>query len=183
MSLRHVLLLGLCLLLAQGCVNRIELDETNPASADVGGRWILDVGASDPTPDFRRNRVGQVNARTSAGAQRQALRIALGSGLAFIVQDFQILSANELNIELNADSMGVQHLPGVYRDVSWGEKQRGLWLVYAGWEGNDLVIFSDAEDLKVVERMQRIGNRLRVEVQLEADGREETLVRVFRRPT
>ncbi len=38
-------------------------------------------------------------------------RIGLGSGLAFVVQGFQVIDANQIVIEQSRDSMGVKHLP------------------------------------------------------------------------
>ncbi len=128
-------------LLVAGCTN-IELDETNPANPRLSGTWVLDVDHSDVAPHLRdglseRNR----SSRPSVIRQRE-IRGAVGSGLAFIVHDFQVLTAQRLEMELNHDSMGIRYHPGVYRDVSWGERERGLWEVYAGWELGELVIIS-----------------------------------------
>lgn len=172
--------LALLILLTAGC-GGIQLDKTNPPGNALSGVWELDAAASDPAPDFRRNRVVGDIRPNRGSARRQAMRIALGSGLAFVVQDFEVLRAEELVIELNRDSMGIQHTPGVYRDVSWGERQRGLWEVNAGWEENTLVILSSADGLRVMERMQQQGDVLRIEVQVKADGEERSLVRVFNR--
>ena len=84
-------------------------------------------------------------------------RISRGSGLVFIAQDFQVLKAKRLKIEQGSDFMGVQHWPGVYRDVTWGQRERGLWRVYAGWERNDLLIQSKTKDMGVLERYQLIN--------------------------
>ncbi|MEM7080926.1 MAG: hypothetical protein AAF513_20090, partial [Pseudomonadota bacterium] len=112
--------------------------------------------------------------------RRLSRRDIAGSGLEFVAHDFQVLTADKLTIEQNRDSMGIRYEPGVYRDVSWGERQRGLWEVYAGWELDDLVIISAAPDLKVTERLVRLSaRRLRVDVAIRADGEDFQLQRFF----
>ena len=115
------------------------------------------------------------------GKQRTEILGAAGSGFAFIVHDYQVLSADKLTIEQNHDSMGIAHEPGVYRDVSWGERQRGLWEVYAGWEDRHLLIISKAPDMLVTERYMVKGNRLDVAVKIQADDAERVLRRVYNR--
>ena len=110
------------------------------------------------------------------------MRIGDGSGFAFIAQDFQVLRADKLHIEQNPDSMGIRYNPGVYRDITWGERQRGLWEVNAGWEEDNLVIVSEANDLKVVERFRHADSgKLVIQVFIEADGEEMEFNRTFNR--
>jgi hypothetical protein len=93
-----------------------------------------------------------------------------------------VLKAKRLKIEQGSDSMGVQHWPGVYRDVTWGQRERGLWKVYAGWELNDLLIQSTSKDMRVLERYrQETKDQLRVQISINADGETIELQRVFRR--
>lgn len=179
----HWLMLVVCLLavVALTACSRIELAETNPADVRLSGTWILDESASDPTPNLRD---GLRNRRQGRGPQeirQREIRGALGSGLSFIVHDFQVLSAQRLRIELNHDSMGIDYEPGVYRDVSWGLRERNLWEVYAGWEMDELVIISTANEMRVVERLKRRGDELRVSIDIKADDESRKLVRVFQR--
>ena len=75
--------------------------------------------------------------------------------------------------------MGVQHWPGVYRDVTWGQRDRGLW-GHAGWEHNDLLIQSKSKDMGVLERYQLLGNdQLNIQITVNADGETIDLRRVF----
>ena len=145
------LALSLVLLLA-GC-GGIQLDEVNPQGVDLTGTWVLDKSASDATPDFKEGLRDRRQRRRNdqVAERRRDVLAAAGSGFAFITHDFQVLTAETLTIEQNNDSMGIAHAPGVYRDISWGERQRGLWEVYAGWEVTDLVIISKAPDLSVQE--------------------------------
>ena len=178
--MRVVVLLAILL---GGC-SSIELDEQNPGDHGLDGEWVLATELSDATPNLQHG-LG-AKRRRSANSQREMqvdeILGAAGSGLAFIVHDFQVLSAERMTVELNHDSMGVRYQPGIYRDVSWGERRRGLWQVYAGWEDRDLVIISEAKDLYVVERTTLERGNLVVRVTVKADRGERLFTRVFRRP-
>lgn len=163
------------------CSSTPTLSGVNPPGLDLSGSWVIDFSESGTVADLGAPRI----AGTSPGRgmnRRQALRIAKGSDLEFISVDFQVLKADKLDIELSKDSMGIRYSPGVYRDISWGERQRGLWEVNAGWEERDLVIISKAGSLRVVETLRRPSpNRLTVQVNIEIDGGEKQIVRVYNR--
>jgi len=175
-------------LILAGC-GGIQLAEENPADVDLSGTWHLDARASDRVPDLR-NHLSKKVQRQARRASRQGIPPdfvrGAGSGLSFIRHDFQVLSANKVDIEQNRDSMGVRHYPGVYRDISWGERQRGLWEVRAGWEDKQLVVMSKANDLHVVERYslqnnKTAGDRLEVLVVVTADDEDFEFRRIFDR--
>lgn len=166
-----------------GC-STIELDEVNPTGVDLSGVWVLDAANSDLTPDFKEGLGGRQRQRRpndQIAGQRRDILGATGSDFAFISHDFEVLGAQQLVIEQNHDSMGIAHEPGVYRDVSWGERQRGLWEIYAGWEENDLLILSKAKSMSVQERYRLSSRRLTVEITIQADSAERTLRRVYTR--
>lgn len=177
--------IGLILIACLTSCTGIELAEENPLNLKLSGTWVLDVEASDASPDLkhglRERRTRQRASRDQRDMQQHEIRGALGSGLAFIVHDFQVLNADEIEIELNHDSMGIRYEPGVYRDVSWGKRERPLWEVHAGWEEDQLVIISTADRMQVIERHQRRGDELWVNVVITADREERTLQRVFKR--
>ena len=154
------------------------LESDNPAGKNLTGEWLLNATASDVIPE-RHQFGGMPKRKRRLSSGRRAM--PLGSGLAFVAQDFQVLRAERMVIELNDDSMGFHYYPGVYRDVSWGERQRGLWEVRAGWLDGDLLIESKANDLFVVERFSLSGNQLSVTVAIEADGETREYVRVYGR--
>lgn len=175
-----VLLLGLVLL--GGCAG-VELAPQPTSKVEFSGIWLIDFSGSDSVPDLRHRTGGKTSRRRVRGAvNREALKLFNGSGLAFVVHDFQVLKADKLDIEQGRDSMGVQYSPGVYRDISWGERQRGLWEVQAGWQENDLLVISQAKDLRVVEQFSRPSeNRLIVTVNITADDEDMVFVRRFYR--
>ncbi|MEM9622063.1 MAG: hypothetical protein AAF993_10470 [Pseudomonadota bacterium] len=180
--LRAKLALIVALLLGVSGCSSIELEEVNPIGVDLSGAWQLDMGASDEVPDLRNHRSKSDQRRVQRAGRRGIpadFVLGGGSGLSFIRQDFQVLSAKRLEIEQNRDSMGVRHRPGVYRDISWGERQRGLWEVRAGWEGRELVVISEASDLRVFERYARDDDRLEVNITVTADDEDFEFLRVF----
>ena len=175
--------IGLLALILGGC-SGIDLSPINPSGIDFSGEWVIDFGDSDEVPDLRNHRPQQSRRSVNPSVRREAMRIGDGSGFAFIAQDFQVLRADKLQIEQGRGSMGIRYSPGVYRDVTWGERQRGLWEVNAGWEEDNLVIVSEANDLKVVERfLQADSGQLVVQVSIEADGEEMAFNRTFNRRT
>ncbi len=155
--------------------------ESKPARpTNLSGTWQLDTAASDSADGLKGRPSRRLERNETVRDEIQ--RISRGSGLEFIAQDFQVLKAKRLKIEQGSDSMGVQHWPGVYRDVTWGERERGLWRVYAGWERNDLLIQSTTRDMRVLERYQLINNtQLRVQITVRADGQTKELQRLYRR--
>ena len=163
----------------------IELAEENPLNLELTGIWVLNIDASDATPNLKHGlqerKARRRASRDQHDMQQHEIRGALGSELAFIVHDFQVLNADEIEIELNHDSMGIRYEPGVYRDVSWGKRERPLWEVYSGWEEDQLVIISTADRMRVVERHERRGNELWVSIAITADREERLLQRVFTR--
>ncbi|MEM7098165.1 MAG: hypothetical protein AAF541_07895 [Pseudomonadota bacterium] len=175
--MRRLATLVLSLSLLTGC-SGIELDESNPAGADPSGVWILDFAESDQVPDLRNHRARE---RRRVPDLADLRRRPAGADLPFVVHDFQVLSADKITIELNHDSMGVQYEPGVYRDVSWGKRERGLWSVYAGWDAGDLRILSETNDIDVDERFILRGDTLTVVVGIVADNDEFSYRRVFNR--
>ena len=163
-----------------GCSN-LQLTSKPSTAVALSGVWLVDTTASDDiasamSPDERL--LGKSRSSTRAEIDR----IRRGSGLAIVADGFQVLEASRMEIEVGDDSMGVQHRPGVYRDVSWGIKDRGIWQVQAGWEEDVLVIVSKTNGIQVWERYQLLGNnRLMVMVDIQADGNKRSILRAFKR--
>lgn len=151
-------------LLLLGACTGIQLDPVPPADFDLSGRWLLVEEVSDTGPSYRRLR-------------------AQGSIMAFIAQDFPVLRAEEMRIEQNVDSMGIDYTPGGYRDVSWGTRKLALWEVRTGWNEGRLVILSEASDARAQEilTLSAGGERLVVDLRIDARGDDIAVTRVFRR--
>jgi hypothetical protein len=161
-----------------GCTG-IELDERPPTPVALSGEWLLDP-VSSGSPDLSDPKLAEE--RLDRRSRSRDRRIMLGSGLAFIAHDFQVLGADKMMIEQSRDSLGIRYFPGVYRDVSWGERERGLWEVYAGWEDVTMVVISNAPDMRVVERFDLVSpTTLKITVSITADGDDHEIVRVFDR--
>lgn len=162
-----------------GCQG-LDLAQTPLKSIQLSGIWVVDAGASDDLRAFTRP--PSERRRPKLSVREEIRRIGLGSGLAFVVQDFQIIDANQIVIEQGRNSMGVKHIPGTYRDVTWGDRERDIWRIQAGWQETDLVIFSTAKGLRVLERYQLVNqNRLRLDLDVQADGVNRKLTRFFDR--
>lgn len=164
-----------------GC-SGLQLDLAPSRTVALSGAWVVDAAASDNVGSALRPDAKRGDAGKRLSTQAEIRRIRLGSGLAFVAQDIQVLQAQRMEIELAEDSMGVQHFPGVYRDVSWGIKERGIWQVHAGWQEDVLVIASQTKGIDVLERYQLLDpNRLVISVDIRADGNQRLVNLAFRR--
>ena len=178
------------LLLLAGC-NNLKLEDRNLTGEDLSGLWVIDFAESDLMPDRRgaledqKKRPRPNRANGPDGPQRgipDLSDIGRGSDLDFVSHDFQVLRADKMTIEQNRDSMGIRYTPGVYRDISWGERQRGLWEVYAGWDEQDLVVVSKTRNLRVEERFLDVSpTKLIVNVNIKTKEDRFTFRRVFNR--
>lgn len=169
---RLMLILLVCV---GGC--KTPLDVNPPPGFELGGIWDLAVFESDAAPDSKEIR-DQEDRDVVAGIQRN-----VKASSAFVEHDFPVISAVQMVIEQNDDSMGIEYSNGQYRDVSWGERDRDFWLVRSGWKEGNLVIESQRDLIKGVETMslQRGGRRLRVDVFVQTGGRDVRVTRVFDR--
>lgn len=171
----------------------LNLDSTPPAGYNLSGTWLINTQLSDPPPAPGRN--GDSGAARDGG-RRGAGPNGGGGGqprlpdrssrltFAFLIQDFPVLAAQRLKIEQNRDSMGIDFDRGSYRDVSWGERERGIWDVTAGWdEAGVLTILSESTDARALERLQLSENerQLSVEFDYQVDGDSRRYRRVFDR--
>jgi hypothetical protein len=148
--------LALLLLLAACSINPLE--SAPPAGFDLSGNWLLEGDLSD----VERSR-----------------ETSLRSG--FVTQDYPLLVARKLSIEQDVRSMGIEFEHGSYRDVTWGERKRGIWWVRAGWHEGDLHIYSDASDTSAVEvyRLLDDGQRLLIDIEVQAGSGTQRFNRVF----
>jgi hypothetical protein len=134
-----------------------------PATFDLSGNWQLVPSQSDVPPTLLQLR-------------------ARGGFLHLVTSDFCTLEARALRIEQDARSMGIACDAGTWRDVSWGERRRGLWVVQAGWLQDALVILSKAEDANASETFRLDGNRvLTILIELEAGGERIAITRTYTR--
>ena len=153
------------------------LNTNIPAGFDLAGNWVVDELASDPPPDLKAIRL-----REDRKAVRDRRPKAQGSA-AFVVQDFPVLAATSLHIEQSGDSMGIRYGETIYRDISWGERERDFWTVQTGWEEGALAVRSKRGGVSGRETftLEDGGKRLRVNVEVRTDGENIDSVRVFHR--
>ena len=158
----------------------LDLDERKPEKVDFSGHWELNLPLSErviENPRSRNDVFDSDQIKTEGMARADLL-----DPFVFVSHDFHVINAQSLTIELDPISAGLDYQPGTYRDVTFGERRRGLWDIYAGWDGDDLVILSRANKLKVMERISLISpNRLRIIIGIEAEKKNRDFVKVFDR--
>ena len=163
-----------------GCSN-LDLASQPTTATPLSGVWLVDNAASDDVGSAMRPDKRLLGSRRLS-TRAEIERLRRGSGLALVANEFQVLEADRIEIELGGDSMGVQHRPGVYRDVSWGVRARGIWQVQAGWQEDVLVVASKTNGISVTERYALVNrNRLLVALEIQADGNKRSILRAFKR--
>ena len=149
--------IALAVLLVAGC-GSVPLEPAAPAGFDLNGHWLLE---------------SEIDLYGQAGR-------GLDSG--FLGQDFPLLVSREMRIEQDARSMGIEYARGSYRDVTWGERHRGVWHVRAGWHDGSLYIYSRASDISATEIWTLSESGRQLEIRIEVRGaRDQNFHRVFRR--
>jgi hypothetical protein len=127
---------------------------------------MIDVARSTPPPATRaerdRPRRGDMAAR-------------------FLAQDFPVVFAERMRIEQNRDSMGIDFGDGIYRDVTWGDRDRPPWRIRAGWLEGVLQIHSETHDASAHETLALSGDGevLSIEVEVNNFGQRQFFTRVF----
>ena len=140
-----------------GC-GTVPLEESAPDRFDLTGHWVLAEGQKPMSTN-----------RSSSGME---------SG--FMTQDFPLLATTEMHIEQDDTSMGIDYSRGTYRDVTWGERRRGVWKVRAGWHEGILHIYSDAPDISAAEIWRLSQDRQRLDISISVRGaRNREFERVF----
>lgn len=165
---RPLALLGgsLLILALLGACKSAPLAKAPPNQFDLSGRWVLLADLSDLPPRGRRLSDTPIPPQVESRQQRVQRGRQDRGGLAFVAHDFPVMAARRMTIEQNQDSMGIDYDRGRYRDVSWGERERGLWTVVTGWnEMGDLVSRWRASDATAQETYQ-----------LSTDGRQLTVL-------
>lgn len=156
--LRRALVVLLGALVVAGC-GQVPLEDSAPEQFDLSGHWVQ--------ADEQRESAG---------------RSARGMESGFMAQDFPLLVAREMRIEQDARSMGIEYARGSYRDITWGERRRGVWEVRAGWNEGALHIYSTASDISAAEIWQLSADGQRLDISISVRGhRDRKFHRVFRR--
>ena len=156
----------------------LDLNAKKPENIDFSGSWELNAFLSGEHLEKSRSQSPRQN--SDLIRTEDIKRTDLSDPFVFVSHDFHIVDAQLLTIELDTLSVGLHYQPGTYRDVTFGQRRRGLWDIQAGWDDMELVILSRANNLKVIERITLVSpKRLRVTVNIEAEKKNRYFVKVF----
>jgi hypothetical protein len=170
-------LVALLLLIASACSH---LATTAPNETDLSGTWMLDARRSDSPPPMghRRSEADDDGGRPSAGGGQSPARYGGPTPLLTMV------TATEMTIDQDAQSMGVAYPNEPYRDIKWGEQKRGLFVIDAGWEAQRLIIVTKSQPMTVREvySLSDAGDTLTLVIDLSSKRMgDRHLTRVFTR--
>ena len=150
--------------------------ETN---VDLRGYWEIERVSSDDVRKLMEKE--RDNSDRGTNLRKEVQRLLRGSGIALVRQEFGVLSADSMSIEADQFSFGFDYEPGIYRDVSLGRKEKGIWKVYSGWDSDVFTVESTSSDIRVVERYSiEVDEKLIVDFMVRADGNNVELKRVFK---
>ncbi len=180
-SIVAVVLLGLL----AGCSS---LAETAPANIDFSGTWELDLQRSDAPVDASDQHSGDADAAPRIVTTQTRGALATESNpnayLAGPAPRLPMLTATQMIIEQDPTSMGIEYPKQPYRDVKWGRREQGLFIIEAGWDEGHLVVETRSAPLRVKETysLSDGGATLILQVDLQGRGVDSAhIVRVFRR--
>ena len=188
-------LVALALLSVGGC-SAIDLDQQPPQGFDLSGTWQLNSVLSDPPSSAgvaRRPAGGNAGARPPnqgqgrrqgrgrATKQRGQAGGPAGSNRRGGGPRLPILKHTRVAIQQDYESLGMDFDGSGYRDVSWGQRNRGEETINAGWQEGDLVIQTKGGRRAILERytLSEDGNRLTVVVKLDGNRQKQSFRRVF----
>lgn len=138
----------LLLLAMSGCSHLVT---ESPPGVDLSGTWVLDARRSDSPPPLgrRQSEAEEEDDRaTSYGGAGQAQAPPRFGGPMPLLP---MVTATEMTIGQDRQSMGIEYPNQPYRDIKWGEQKRSLFRIESGWEEGRLVIETTSQPMTVRE--------------------------------
>jgi hypothetical protein len=158
-----------------------DLGRVAPPGADLSGTWVLDARRSDSPPPMghRASEADAIDDRSASyGGGREPPRFGGPAPL------LPMLTATEMTIGQDPQSMGIAYPNQPYRDIKWGEQERGLFKIDAGWDADRLIIVTKSQPMTVREvySLSDAGNTLTLDIDLSGKHiRDRHVTRVFTR--
>ena len=156
-----------------------HLGTVAPAGVDLSGTWVLDARRSDSTPPLGHRR-SEAEQEEDRGGSYGGAPSRFGGPTPLL----SMISANQMTIGQDPQSMGIEYPNQPYRDIKWGEQKRGLFTIDAGWEAQRLIIVTKSQPMTVQEvySLSDAGDTLTLEVALTSKRiGDRHVTRVFTR--
>jgi hypothetical protein len=156
-----------------------DLGTVAPAGVDLSGTWVLDARRSDSPPPLSHRR-SEAEQEEDRGGSYGGAPPRFGGPTPLL----SMISATQMTIGQDPQSMGIEYPNQPYRDIKWGEQKRGLFTIDAGWEAQRLIIVTKSEPMTVQEvySLSDAGNTLTLEVALTSKRiGDRHVTRVFTR--
>ena len=156
-----------------------HLEMRSPIGIDLSGTWQLDERHSDSPPPLGRRSQSEVD-DSNAGGPSQGGPPRFSGPMPLL----PMVSATEMTIAQDPQSMGIDYPNQPYRDVKWGTQKRGLFTIDAGWDQQSLVIETKSQPLTVREVYSLSASGDVLTLQIDLNGKrmnDRHLKRVFTR--
>lgn len=191
------ILLPISLLVLSACASRLALQP--PESVNLSGTWVLneelsqDVivmpmrqsggfpGGGGGFPGGGQRPSGAPPGGAGGGGGGRPPGGGRGGGGSVIPQKSPAMTATEMTIEQDENSMGFAYPNEMYRDVDWGEKEVRGAEVTAGWDDETLVIKTKRGRFTFTETylLEPEGKVLTQTVALKTPRGSQEFVRIF----
>ena len=154
-----------------------SLEYDLPETFNLTGNWVLDEDASDASFDLSKIWDSEEQGIITGDVVNPT------DSATFIVHDFPVVVSNEISIEQNEDSMGIQYEEAPYEDFKWGKQVRDGWRIEVGWDGQSLVVSKQRNSVQGSETfsLNDAGRTLHVRVRINSRDNKYTFVRVYTR--
>jgi len=149
-----------------------KLNNQSPESVDLSGTWVLNDDYSQEVVRDR-NGGGERNGPPEDIADRGRR-----------AKKTPVMTAEEITITQNNDSMGIAYPKNQYRDIDWGKTKFWNKTVDAGWNSkNALIVETKSEHSNFIETYQLNSEGQVLVVTIDTNGNERggEYLRVFTR--
>jgi len=158
-----------------------HLETRSPVAVDLSGTWELDARHSDLAPPLGHRSRSEVEDSDGTGASGEGPP-RFGGPMPLL----PMVSATEMTIAQDPQSMGIDYPNQPYRDVKWGTQKRSFFTIDAGWDEQRLIIETKSQPLTVREiySLSASGDTLTLQIELNGKRMNDLhLTRVFTRKT
>jgi hypothetical protein len=166
-----------CAALTTGCAH---LKQVTPEGFNMSGTWVTQERAEAPPPQSVFDSTGPIEEssreREGGGDETPPFRGP--------IPRLPMLTTVRMTIDQDATSMGIAYPRQPYRDVKWGEQQRALYTVDAGWDDDNRLIITTSNKAMRVKEIYSLapdGKTLTLDVELSSRRGKRHVVRTFER--
>lgn len=184
----------LSLVLLSACASRLAVE--SPSNVDISGTWLLDPSYSQEVYFAQNNRKqgrggkggggkggGKGGPPGGSGGQRNSDSASRNNEGQREQKKTPAMTATQMTIIQNIDSMGVAYPDANYRDVDWGKTKYWNSTVDAGWDKKQSLVIETKDkrsDIKETYYLDDSGQILILTIDVNGSEQGGEFIRVFK---